>query len=156
LKLIQELKDLHLPLREIREAINSTGDAKVRERLENSALPGPETTPPSSSPQEAPNPGSGALDYIARIKNTHSVLREPSTPQNSNASHPVPSLPNPNNAATQLHGGETWRHMRLAPGVDLHLQEPIDPDREAQIQQIIEFARKTFQHPSKGGKHEPK
>jgi hypothetical protein len=33
--------------------------------------------------------------------------------------------------------GETWRHIEIAPGIELHLREPVDPDLLAVLESMI-------------------
>lgn len=39
---------------------------------------------------------------------------------------------------------ETWQHITLAPGVELHLRHPLDRDIQSRVLQMINYAKRMF------------
>ncbi len=158
LELIQKLKDLHLPLREIRTTLNTTRPEEVRQKLEKNMLQ-EEASPPPASQARFPSPaGKQALEYITRVKNIREGLSRPDYSSEPPVS-PAPSRQPPTPAQLPgkrevLKGEEIWRRMSLAPGVELNMREPVDPESTYRLQKLVEFAQQLFQHHPKGGNHE--
>lgn len=160
LELIRRLKDSYLPLREIREIMNSLSDEEVKRKLQ---------VPPSSSPRfqgqpmpAQPNakPGERALNYISQImedqtryKTKGSVDKEPIyTPQQELM---VPEGNSLQSFSTQT-GEETWQRIALAAGVELHIRRPLHPSLENRVRQLLSFSRRLFITNYKEGRNEPK
>jgi hypothetical protein len=59
-------------------------------------------------------------------------------------SAPAPANLQVSNANYALVEGETWQHIKLAPGIELNLLLPVDSDTNSRIQQLIAFASKLF------------
>ncbi len=150
LRVILQMKDLHFSLREIREAIQTTPADLLREKLsppKSAAAPAPAVEPRrKAAAQEAPAersmpaPGSRALDYIHRIADFRTELRPPAP------SPSQPAMDRPGNAQKRALSGEqeNWQRVILAPGIELHLREPVQPETEGLVQQIIAFTKKTL------------
>ncbi len=45
---------------------------------------------------------------------------------------------------TSLPGGQVWRHIHLAPGVELHVEEPINSELLSRLHLLIQFSQKLF------------
>jgi DNA-binding transcriptional MerR regulator len=149
LRLIQQMKDLHFSLREIREAIQTTPADLLREKLTPprpapapapAVRPSKKEAPPSPAERSMPSPGSSALDYIHRIADFRTEMRpQAPSPNQPPASYSLSEQP-PASPGEQ----ESWRRVILAPGVELHLREPVLPETEGLVQQIIALTKKTF------------
>lgn len=137
LELIRQMKEAYLPLREIRQVVNMLSDAEVEQRLQSAA------EMPQPNPRQISDSKSSALDYIARVRGRQDELRPPEEPDRI-----LPSLPPTNPPAPHLQmgritplddrlPGERWRHIEIAPGIELHLREPIDPDLLSVLESII-------------------
>lgn len=150
LELIRRLKESYLPLREIREIMNALSDGQVRMKL----MEQPATNPELSARPEAGNtlgkPGEKALRYINQVMENQSryttkddlKLLQPSRV-------PQPTSP----PSTKLHAQkllpdykkeETWQKVILAPGVELHLRQPVAPTLKIQVNQLLEAVQKIF------------
>lgn len=143
LKLIRRMKDAYLPLREIRQMINSLSDAEVSRRL---------AEPPAAAMDAiAPGSGSSALRYIARIideqagyqPSTSTPLARP--PLAGSQPQPGPTAAVPASSS----GRENWQRITLAPGIELHLRQPAGASIDYRLQQLIAYAQKIFAE--KGG-----
>jgi DNA-binding transcriptional MerR regulator len=139
LELIRRMKDAYLPLREIRDAIRMMSDAEVQRRLQ-------ETDASALEPQKprAVSEGkSSALDYITRVRSRQSELRK--SPQERGDILPaLPPVAQPPGMPVgkivildDSQPGERWRRIEIAPGVELHLREPVDPAVQAAIEHFI-------------------
>jgi DNA-binding transcriptional MerR regulator len=164
LELIRQMKDSYLPLRDIRDMVSTMSDDELQEKLAAASAPRPLSLaePPAVSP---PSPGrmelrsdaepsgidrsekkiaegkSGALDYIARLVEQQSDLRTTTQRRLSSRERtPQPSLFGEDPTA-----GEPWRRFELAPGIELHVREPIDPRTLHIVKQIIDYAHKMLQ-----------
>jgi DNA-binding transcriptional MerR regulator len=150
LELIRRMKESYLPLREIREIMNSLSDDQVSMRLNELPPSSPKFSVEQPSRQPAAKPGARALDYINqvmdqqtknRMKGTlnqppssFSKPREMASPINFNAAEPSPTMERDN----------IWQRISLAPGVELHLRRPLDVDTEHQVQQLINLSKRIF------------
>jgi DNA-binding transcriptional MerR regulator len=157
LELIRRLKDSYLPLREIREIMSSLTDEEVRRRLSELSLPSPRLSGQAKAARARTKPGSRALDYIDRVMDEQTKYRTKGTQEKNQ-----PALDQDINSrfTAQIHQPsqfpaappeETWLRVTLAPGVELHLRRPTDPETESQIQQLINFTKRIFHNKSQGG-----
>jgi DNA-binding transcriptional MerR regulator len=145
LELIHRMKDSYLPLREIRQIINSLSDSEVRQRLQEQ-IP----APPTTEPEPAKYSGTKALEYIARLMDEQAAHRPQGTarpsqsglPRSRGGQAPTPSLSPA--APVSVSEGETWQRIQLTCGVELSLRQPTDPDTSTRIQQLITFAQRLF------------
>jgi DNA-binding transcriptional MerR regulator len=150
LELIRRLKESYLPLREIREIMNSLSDDQVKERLKQPSPPSPRYSPEQMSIRSEAKPGSKALEYINQVMDTQaqyrmkgslnqahpgvSPSRAMSTPIDFNAAEPAPIKEE----------NETWQRLTLAPGVELNLRKPMEANMERRVQQLINLAKRIF------------
>lgn len=145
LRLIARLKAAHLPLSEIRSQLAALSTAQIAAMLDD------DHSPPDS-----------AVDYIARLLPQPSRVRlresSPGAPSIYSAAAdqvldepraalpprpPVSSLRAPfgrGQAQSIPDDAERWRRVVIAPGVELHLREPLD-DRAAHA---IDHLRRLF------------
>jgi len=147
LKLIQVLKDKFLPLKEIREHLNSLNSNQVQALLERQTI---EETQKArmqklSDITSYQKDSDTALEYISRLLETQSELRV-QAPLN------VPSrLFNKFDSHQYVAGSpsESWRRITLAPGLEIQIQEPLSPKDQKRLEELIKFTRKLFQKEQK-------
>ena len=154
LELIGRMKQAYLPLREIRRVMLSLSDDEVVQRLQEPQAFYQAGELNLNSPTF--QPGAQALEYIERLRR-ESGLPEPENPRlhapvqqmhkiydsqpfaNRQASQSEPS------ASTEMaQKGTHWQRMELADGLELHVRQPVDPQTEHRLWQIIAFAQKLF------------
>jgi len=150
LELIRRMKDSFLPLRQIKQVMSSLSDDEVRQKLIEQPVASADLKP-ENAPRMVREPGGDALEYIAKIMHQQ-VDYQPKTsrsaPQGSAPRHV--SLPAPAPAPTQpvlsatFTMQESWQRISLAPGIELHLREPITPAISQRIQQLVDYARRLF------------
>jgi DNA-binding transcriptional MerR regulator len=137
LKAIKRLKDLFLPLGEIRRRLAELSPADLEALAE---------APPEPAPESA-------LDYITAALSVSQPQREPPVSPNPTPVAPAPqapwpagrarqaavsgALPTPTPPAAGAAPGSTWQRVTLAPGVELHYQPTGDPARDAAIARLI-------------------
>ena len=142
LKLIQELKKNYLPLKEIREQINSLTPQQVQSVLESHQVKS--TNKPFldvAFKSKKVQPGStDALDYISRLLNTqpefHDLDQQKIQAQphrQIEKSHYVAGTPS-----------ESWQRIELATGIEIHFHEPLSPNDRKRLEELIRFSRKIF------------
>jgi DNA-binding transcriptional MerR regulator len=140
LDLIRRLKEIHLPLEEIREILQDANDEEIANILgiseERSKL---SPLPPVSIKEHAP--GKAALDYISEIRNARSAIqrKDYSSPD---LSRPLNSIPQP--APGVRPGPETWQRIQLAPGVELNIRNTTDPVLRAKIIELVRLSQELF------------
>lgn len=151
LRLIARLKEAFLPLNAIRARVERLTTTEVQEALAVAVAP----------------PASSAVDYLAQISRQRSSAPAPLGYQprhfaEARAPYPAPArgaLP-PAPEAEGLRAspplqvgrvdlpappdGESWRHITLAPGVELHLREPLAPEDSVRVEQLLALARALF------------
>jgi DNA-binding transcriptional MerR regulator len=153
LRLILQLKETYLPLKEIRQLLASLSWPEVRDLLERKTQPGPpppaEPRPPARGLYESAGaepsrsvaePGS-ALDYINQLLRSgpREGVSEPAQTVRMRPSGPAPSTPGANAAPP-----ESWRRYTLAPGVELHIKEPTSAGDRQRLEELTQFARNLF------------
>jgi DNA-binding transcriptional MerR regulator len=150
LELIRRLKESYLPLREIRKIMNALTDDQVRNRLKELPLPSPKFSPEQKSAQSAAKPGTKALDYINSVMDTQTRYRMKGTvdqpqPRSNNKQDTFfeANISLPEQSPT-INDEEIWQRISFAPGVELHLRRPMDPDTESRVQHLINFAKRMF------------
>jgi DNA-binding transcriptional MerR regulator len=150
LDLIRRLKQSYLPLREIREIMNALTDSQVRLKLMEQPSPNPELSSRPGAANAAGRPGEKALQYINQVmenqtryttKDTLNPIRPGRAPQ--------PTLPQATHLPTQellpdSKNGETWQKLILAPGVELHLRQPVAATIKIQVNQFLQAAQSIF------------
>lgn len=130
LELIRQMKDAFLPLREIRQTLNTLSEEEVAEKLknQNNGIIQQQFVRPAASSSE---PGKSARDYIDHIMERQSGFRTlPQTPP------PQPSISRSKALAQPSLADENWRRIELAQGVELHVREPSHLWDAQTIQQI--------------------
>ncbi len=144
--LIQELKKNFLPLKEIRERLNSLTSHEVQILLEEQNDRHTRQAPPSApAPRIAENrkietePDS-ALDYITRLLTTssHKPVQDPGDAHRIHSRKAAPQQYVSGSPA------ESWRRIFLAPGVEILVKEPLSPQDEKRLAELIKFAQKLY------------
>jgi DNA-binding transcriptional MerR regulator len=152
LELIRRLKDAYLPLKEIRQKMDSLSGEQVRDLLDKNGDAADMQAESLPSPQlQQREPDSSALDYISKLLETHPPVPPPrsisqpfalksAAPQESVQSQltRVPTI------SEESEKPETWRRVLLAPGVELNLRQPPEPEHKKKIQQILDLANRLF------------
>jgi DNA-binding transcriptional MerR regulator len=141
LELIRRLKEIHLPLEEIKRLLQETSDQEIVRLLTLQDEQG-KISPPSSVSIKEQAPGKAALDYLSNITSTRSAFQRkdyPSTLQNS-ASAPMPP------AMQQAPTPETWERIMLAPGVELNIRRTTDRALSAKIKELVRISKELFKN----------
>lgn len=142
LELIRRLKEAYLPLREIKQIINSLNDAEVILRLEEKQAVSPAGKLENGvAPTSA---GSDAMDYIAKLMHEQSRHRPVNMPGSQPGTLPQPAVSLPPVVALKLPVGESWRRIAITPGIELAVRDPHDPSQSTKIDELILFAQNLF------------
>lgn len=157
LELIRRLKESYLPLREIREIMGALTDDEVRLKLKEQPLTSQKLGDEPMPSQHAGKPGENALRYINHLMDDQTRYKTKGTGDKSNAKYNgqneiwmQSSISSPA-APSAFQDQETWQRIALAPGVELHLRHPVDPDIQSRVQQVINFAKRMFSTQAQGG-----
>jgi len=142
LMLIQELKKNYLPLKEIREQINSLTTQQVQSLLEskkaeNVKKPSFEV---ALKDKTAQSNSTEALEYISRLLNTQPESRDMKT--SNLQSQPSKPIYKPNYVAGTP--SESWQRIVIVPGIEIHFHEPLTPNDQKRLEELIKLARKIF------------
>jgi DNA-binding transcriptional MerR regulator len=142
LELIRRLKDSFLPLKEIRAMLTSLSWDDVRASLAN--LHNREAKPHTEEQQPAPGGSrkvgedrSSALEYISSLLASTPVNRPLLPP-------PAAPLDNSSNLQASASNLESWQRVRLAPGIEIHLRQPLRHEDQQKIDHILRLAKKLF------------
>jgi DNA-binding transcriptional MerR regulator len=140
LELIRKLKELHLPLEEIREILRAANDQEITQMLKSPEEQRLNSTAPQASINE-PGPGQAALDYISDITHARSAIhrREYSSPD---LNRPLTNARGP--AFGQVPAPENWERIQLAPGVELNIRSTTDPLLRAKIAELVRVSKELF------------
>ena len=147
LELIRLLKDRYLPLREIRSLLQSASNENVLDLLkqEREQVTGDNLQKIKDAQEPESGTNSSALEYVNRVlkRQPTSRPRLEETTKNYffNGVQAGISSPYPDSSTGET---ESWSRIRLAPGVELHIQQPIEKSIRKKLFQLIEFARKLF------------
>jgi DNA-binding transcriptional MerR regulator len=140
LHLIRRLKDAYLPLNRIRDLLDALDDNRIVPLLEKfesdpvaalsdlQALPVFNQPAPESLELNSPAKDS-ALHYIQNLRSPRRTVEEA----------PKPLFINKMNASVTPHTSEDWQRISLAPGVELHVRQPVRPRLQHLIDQVIEL-----------------
>ncbi|NJD59285.1 MAG: MerR family transcriptional regulator [Anaerolineae bacterium] len=156
LELIRRLKESYLPLREIREIMNTLSDEEVKHKLLE-----PSATTPRFQGQPMPSqpnarPAEKALQYIDQIMEDQSRYKTKGTTEKNQiritrqSDLAVPPMSNLQDIYSDESEG-MWQRFELATGVELHLRHPIQPEMEYRVRQLLSFSRKIFSTKLQGG-----
>ena len=143
LNLIKRLKEAYLPLNRIRELLNALDDNQIVPLLQEfdadpvAALAGLQALPvfnqASAVNLELNSPlKESALQYIQNLRAPR-VAAEPAPRQ-------MLLMSQPNIPAARV--SEEWQRVRLAPGLELHIRQPVKAHLQPLIDKIIEMFKK--------------
>jgi DNA-binding transcriptional MerR regulator len=142
LLLIQELKKNFLPLKEIRDRMNSLTSQQVQSLLEEQNT---EDIQKAHSGQifiiqQAQADSDTAVDYIARLlkSQSHTHTQDPGIKPNLHLQKAPPQQYISGSPA------ESWRRIFLASGKEILIKEPISPQDQKRLEELIKFAQKLF------------
>jgi len=138
IQLIRLLKNRFLPLKQIRSRLAGLGADQVRAALrEEKAQASPATPTDSSNPG-----GSGALAYIDRLLKPAAGSGEVVSASRNSLRY---SLKEPQTSpGTTPEDEEAWARIRLAPGIELHIQQPVEESDRTRLRLLVAYARKIF------------
>jgi DNA-binding transcriptional MerR regulator len=148
LRLIKYLKDAYLPLNKIKDLLDSLPESEVVPLLNKfevdpvSALSSLQALPVFN--QESPNAlypemaENQALKYIQQVR-ANRPIREERIELNR-------SMPKPAEPAKRSPTGEEWRRVVLAPGVELHIRQPVSARAQRLIDRLIDLASNINSH----------
>ena len=159
LDLIQHLKNLRLPLQEIRQLINSMTPeevSKIRQYQDvlHSALQPPEMKVNDDGSFSGTD--SSALDYIHTLEQDWSNLQEISNSSGNKQriqSSPAPSTSGVSNILSDptCSTQETWNKIIIDDGLELHIRQTKVLDEQAKIARLVAYARNLFMDRSRKG-----
>jgi DNA-binding transcriptional MerR regulator len=149
LELIHRLKESYLPLKEIREIMNSLTDDQVRLKLKEPPPSNAKLSSQSAPAQPTGKPGEKALQYINRLMDNQTRYKTKGITekkQKINTQKSILSVGTGHTPENQpaLYDEENWLHISLAEGVELHLRRPLEPEIEYRVRQLISYAQKIF------------
>jgi len=147
LELIRLLKERFLPLKEIRVRLESLSQEDVRVAIaqEREAALQQNSPPAAELQNEAGKTDSSALDYVNRLLKSQPTIStsRPAPKQSSPAQKDLFEIQSP--PSPMYPGGEeVWERIRLAPGVELHIQKPLETGMQQKLQRLLEHANRIF------------
>ena len=158
LEVIQRLKNLHVPLQEIRHLLNNITPQEItRLRKYQEKLQPTLNEDKSIYAMEPPTykPGSSALNYIRSLEkkwNNYQVLSEPNIDLSRNSPPAPASSAIPVNEQYLLFDiQETWSRITIEDGIELNVRQPKEFEEQEKIVKLVEYARDLFEHQSKKG-----
>jgi len=149
LELIRRMKDAFLPLRHIKNIMDSLTDEDVQQRLLQQPPSSPQASPAAYPPKDS---GSSALEYISRVMDKRSEykpipLPPAPAPAQFTRENQQPAPASRSLAPLRPPAAENWLRIQLAPGVELHLRNPTDADGTIRVNKLIDFAKRIFERP---------
>ena len=153
LDLINMLKEIHLPLDEIRTILNQLTPEEIHHYLgfQEELLSKIQAVKPEMKEENHISEGSSALQYIRGLEEAHLA-------KNNIAEDPVEYFNNLDNTIYQnkpfISQGkylqdepkeERWRRLILVDGIELHTRETIDKEMLKKIYRLRSFARSLFE-----------
>lgn len=141
LNLIQRLKNVYLPLREIKRVLDTLNEVEIKEYAEKEDLSdlGLNTIVPTDS--------RGALNYIDNVmkRQVHESGTGLGQPRQLSFSVNRQKNLEPNRINRQMDNeGASWRRFELRRGIELHIDEKIISAEGAKILSIIEHFKRVL------------
>jgi len=152
LDLILILKEMHLPLKEIRTLLEGLTPAEIQHyREDQEQLLGKlKSARPDEAAPSSDSEGSSALEYIKGLEEAHGMIQEIRSDQTY---FPRPLFEN-NRTGDEISIGvdrparqpleERWRRVVIADGIELHTRETRDKETVHKIKRLLSFARSLF------------
>ena len=157
LDLILILKEMHMPLKEIRKVLDRLTPSEIvhyRDDQEN-LLNKIKGVKPEGEEQEETEKESNALDYIRGLEEAHNIQRN--ITENPPHLYQKKQFSVFNNAIITNEVDEEfepeshiWRRIELADGIELHIRDTWDKERRYRIERLLSFARTLFKNKTKG------
>jgi DNA-binding transcriptional MerR regulator len=154
LALIKNLSERRFPLSEIKAILNQLDEAGLDGLLNAQdqyiqKAQSPRTIRESNeAKQESTEDTVAFIDYLLGKK----TAPIPSAPISMNQDISVPLLKTPFSGKNEtIPGGESWERVSLAPGIELHIRQPLNPTDEENIKTLVETAKQLFKKRRKGG-----
>ena len=153
LDLILILKELHLPLKEIRVLLENMTPAEIQHYLDDQEdlLVKLRAAQPDENTSSWDTEGSSALEYIKGLEEAHGMIREIRTDQTY---FPHRLLDEDRLHKEEIIGAERlarqiqeerWRRVVIADGIELHTREIRDKETVYKIKRLLSFARSLFE-----------
>ena len=152
LDLILILKEMHLPLKEIRTLLEGLTPAEIQHYREDQEhlLGKLKSARPDEAVPSSDSEGSSALEYIKGLEEAHGMIQEIRSDQTY---FPRPLFEN-NRTGDEISIGvdrsarqpleERWRRVVIADGIELHTRETRDKETVHKIKRLLSFARSLF------------
>ena len=158
LEVIQRLKNLHVPLQEIRHLLNNITPQEItRLRKYQEKLQPTLNEDKSIYAMEPPTykPGESALGYIRSLENkwnNYQIFSEPRIDlSRSTPPAPASSAISENTPYSQLDNQETWSRIMIEDGIELNVRRPKEFEEQEKLIKLVEYARDLFGNQSKKG-----
>ena len=158
LDVIQRLKNLHVPLQEIRHLLNNispkdlTRLRKYQEKLQPIIK---DDKPVYSIEPPTYKPGVNALGYIRSLEkkwNNYQIISEPRIDlSHSTPPAPATSAMPENTQYLQFDNQETWSRIMIDDGIELNIRVPKEFEEQEKIVKLVEYARDLFGDQSNKG-----
>jgi DNA-binding transcriptional MerR regulator len=134
LRLIKRLQEAHLPLSVIKDRLDDLTAEEVLREL--AGLPDERLEErPRPKPAQPRRVAESAGEYIARVL----TAQQPRRARSAEAPPREPAAPQP-----AREPGERWRRLELAPGVELHVRDDDNAERQALAKQLAALAAELF------------
>lgn len=164
LEMIKWLKNMRLPLQEIRQLLESMTQEEIRQKLE-SAIPGAgeglsprrdsrdfnarKEVSDKGLPKPASRSGNSALDYIKELERAWGTLSDGDDSRTwslnpalgSNQDRRIEDAEERKNRKHPEAEHKTWRRIEIADGVELHLRDDQDLDDLRVVSKLIAFVK---------------
>jgi DNA-binding transcriptional MerR regulator len=153
LDLILILKDMHLPLKEIRTLLDRLTPIEIQHYLDDQGglLAKIKRSAPQPGHPDKPEGKGGALDYIQSLEAAHETHRRitenpPSVYHKSQTQvlHSDSSIQTEQGPTAPEPAHDLWRRVRLADGVELHFRDTGDSSTRRKIERLLSFAQSIF------------
>lgn len=154
LDLILVLKEMHMPLKEIRLVLDRLTPSEIKHYLqyqEDSLLNINALRPEPEDPLQEHSKTSSALDYIKSLEDAHltheRIAESPSPMMFRNQVSPILSndsvstIRQPQREMPQ----EIWRRIALSEGIELHYRDTRDTETRYKIDRLLSFAQSLFE-----------
>lgn len=154
LDLILILKEMHLPLKEIRTLLESLTPAEIQHYRDDQEdlLAKLKAAKPDEDDAASDSESSSALAYIRGLEEAHGMLREIrnnqtyySKPLQKETQAHQPEFSLGIDRAKRVPQEERWRRVVLADGIELHTRETRDKETLYKIKRLLSFAWSLFE-----------
>ncbi len=137
LDVIRKLKELRLPLWEIENVINSGDSSALQKLLNQVEEPMYLSAAPEKMDLSQNKPGESALEYISSIMDAKQIINE-------NRLSSPPSKPANRPSSLQSASSSQWIRVEISPDVEIHFRQPLRPDQQKRLDQLLAEASQIF------------